>query len=251
MEFKYYDDFSALMEPVLLSLGFNKGEDGIFLREDFAAKTEYDEERQLFVLKGAKAKEGEQLEFINLSEYLFTADHSKKDLEAVVIDFEDTLRAELGLKKTVSTAKVNLPSSAAAGETPTIEAFTKGFLDIFPKYKDAYREMMSNEGSFKFVEFYKKYGVEEMNNLVNGTKTAKQLGKFLTFLNKYYTTGDRDVCATISTILFGGAFYNQTDKFSEVILPKLNDMPYLKAAAATSVNYVAKHKSVRAMFEEN
>lgn len=249
MEFKYFNELSDRMLPIFTELGFEKNDGEIFLRNDFAVKTDYDCNRQVLILKGAKAKEGETLQFINLSEYLFCEDHTEKDLDAVVIDFEDTLRGELGLKKTVVAKKVNMPTRAAAGETPTIEAFTKGFLDIFPQYKDAYRDMLSREGSFMFVNFYKVHGVTEMLNFVNGGKTQKQLGKFLNFLNKYYTTGDRDVCATITTVFFGGAFYNNQAKFNEIILPKLDDMPYLKNAATEAINYVASHKKVRAIFE--
>lgn len=249
MEFKYFNELSERLAPIYSELGFTKNDGDIFLRDNFAVKTDYDEKRQVLILKGAKAKEGENLQFINLSEYLFNEEHTEKDLGAVIIDFEDTLRGELGLKKTIVAKKVNMPTRAAVGETPTIEAFTKGFLDIFPQHKDAYRAMMSSAGSFMFVEFYKNYGVTEMLNFVNGTKTQKQLGKFLNFLNKYYTTGDRDVSAVVTTVFFGGAFYNNKDKFNEVILPKMSDMPYLQKAATESINYVATHKNIRAIFE--
>ena len=156
----------------------------------------------------------------------------------------------MGAKRAVkSTAKVAMPTKAGVGETPTIEAFTKVFLDICPIYRDAYKEMMTEIGSFLYVEFYKKYGVERMLELARGGKeTEKALGKFLNFLNKFYVEGDKSVVATVTTVIFGGAFYNEVELYKTVVEPKLEGFTYLSKAATASVEYASKNKKLQAIF---
>jgi len=248
--FKYYDKLIELMTPFFSEVGLTAAEDGIFLKDGFAAKIDYNEELSVIELKGAKPEEGAQLEFITLSQYLFDDSHTERDLKSVAIDFEETLRIELGIKKIVKSApKIAMPTKAAAGETPTIEAFTKVFLDICPGARDAYKEMMTDIGSFLYVDFYKKHGVERMLELAKGGKdTEKALGKFLSFLNKYYVEGDKSVIATITTVIFGGAFYNEVELYKTVVEPNLAEYSYLSKAATASVEYASKNKKLQAIF---
>ena len=248
--FKYYDKLIELMTPFFSEVGLTAAEDGIFLKDGFAAKIDYNEELSVIELKGAKPEEGAQLEFITLSQYLFDDSHTERDLKSVAIDFEETLRIELGIKKIVKSApQIAMPTKAAAGETPTIEAFTKVFLDICPGARDAYKEMMTDIGSFLYVDFYKKHGVERMLELARGGKdTEKALGKFLSFLNKYYVEGDKSVIATITTVIFGGAFYNEVELYKTVVEPKLAEYSYLSKAATASVEYASKNKKLQTIF---
>ncbi len=251
MNFKYEKELKEIMLPIFSELGMKESEGDIYLKEGYAAKLDYDESASLLSLLGAKPKEGENLEFINLSSYLFDDTHTVRDLKSVSIDFEETLRTELGAKKQKAAAKVALPTKAAAGETPTIESFTKIFLDIYPQYRDAYKEGVSANGGFLYVNFYLNYGVEVMKELSSGGKsTEKQLGKLLNFLNKHYVEGDKNVSSTIATIFFGAAFYNDTEKlFESAVLPKLEGMNYLRQAAVNSVNLARKDKKLQAMFQ--
>lgn len=248
--FKYNEELLTLLKPFMDEVGMKPDEGGIFLCDGFAAKIDYDEEACVIELKGAKPQEGEQLEFITLSQYLFDDTHTERDLKSVAIDFEETLRGELGIKKTVKTTKkVAMPTKAGVGETPTIEAFTKVFLDICPQYRDAYKEMMTDIGSFLYVEFYKKYGVERMLELARGGKdTEKALNKYLSFLNKFYVEGDKSVIATITTVIFGGAFYNEVELYKTVVEPMLADYTYLSKAATASVEYASRNKKLQAIF---
>ena len=213
--------------------------------KDALNKLTYDNDKKIVRLLGGKPEEGKELEFVALSQYLFDESHSVRDVKAVAIDFEDTLREELGAKKTLDRRSVAMPTRAAAGETPTIEAFTKGFLDICPQYKGNYQDMLASGGSFMYVEFYSKYGIEKMQTLI-ADNNEKQLGKFLTFLNKYYLEGDRTVVAVITTIFFGGTFCKDRENYNKIVAPRLEDMTYLKAAAESSIEYAAKNKKLQA-----
>ncbi len=250
MDFKYEKELRELLVPIFDELGFKENEGEIFLKEGYAAKLDYNSETSLLSLLGAKPKEGESLDFISLSAYLFDDTHSVRDLKAIAIDFEETLRNELGAKKQKAAAKVAMPTKVAAGETPTIESFTKIFLDIYPQYRDAYKETVSANDGFLYVSFYLKHGVEVMKQLSGGGKqTEKQLGKLINFLDKHYTEGDKAVSSLIPTVFFGAAFYNDTEKvFESVVLPKLEGMTYLRQAAVNSVNLAKKDKKLQEMF---
>ncbi len=245
MVFIYNDELKNQLSAFLTELSFTENEDGIFLNDSYAFKIDYDDERKLVRLLGTKPEEGKQLEFAEISQYLFDETHSVRDVKAVAIDFEETLRSYLGAKKVTERRKVAMPTRAAVGETPTIEAFTKGFLDICPQYREKYQDMLATGGTFRYVEFYSKHGVEKMRELATG-KNEKQLGKFLTFLNKYYIEGDRTVAAVICTVFFGGTFCLDRTAFDSVVLPRLENMQYLKAAAENAVILAAKNKKLQA-----
>lgn len=251
MNFKYDKELKELMLPVFAELGFEQSEGEIFLKEGYASKLDYNEEKKLLSLLGAKPHEGEKLEFISLSAYLFDDTHTERDLKSIVNDFEETLRQELGAKKQKAAEKVSLPSKAAAGQTPTIESFTKIFLDIYPQYRDAYKETVSQNEGFLYVNFYAKYGIEIMKELsAGGKKTEKQLSKLINFLNKHYVEGDKAVASLVTTVFFGGAFYDDNEKiFETAVLPKLEGMSYLSQAAVHSIAVVKNDKKIRAMFE--
>ena len=246
MEFKFYNELCELLKDLFAELGFAKQEDGNFQKEVFAIKIDYDFDNKLVILKGAKLEEGNQLEFINLSSYLFDETHTEKDLKAVAIDFEETLRDELGAKRKLAATKVAMPK-AEKGNEPNMEAFTKVFLDICPQYRDAYKEMVAENGKFLPINFYLKYGREKMLDLANNG-TEKQISKFLSFLNKNYTEGEAIVVSTIATIILGGTFYNNKALFNEKILPLMNDMPYLKMAAVNAIDNGARNKKLKEMF---
>ena len=249
MDFKYEKELNTLLSPIFEELEFKKQEEDIYLKEGYAAKVAYDKDAAQLLLLGAKPKEGENLEFITLSSWLFDDTHTEKDLKAVAIDFEETLREELGAKKQRAAKKIAMPGKAAAGESQTIESFTKVFLDMYPKYRNAYKDMMAEYDSFLFVDFYSKYGVEVMRELCSDAEeNERKLNKFLSFLNKQYTEGDRTVAAVVTSVIFAGAFYNDRKTFDDVVFPKLADMNYLSKAAATSVERAAKDKKLQQIF---
>jgi len=250
MNFKYSEKLQELMAPVFEELEMKPQQEGIYLKDGYAAKMDYDEEACILSLLGAKPQEGAELEFITLSSYLFDESHSERDLKGIVIDFEETLREELGAKKQKAAQKVKMPSRVAAGQTPTMESFTKVFLDIFPQYKEDYRQMMQENEQFLYVDFYLKTGAPKLRELAESEKeNSKQLVKYLNFLNTHYTDAEKNVVATISTVIFGGAFYDNQELFVSSVLPKLEGMPYLKTAALNSVELAAKDKKLRAMYE--
>ena len=246
MNFKFYNELCELLKDFFSEIGLESQEDGIFLNDGFAVKIDYDDNAKLIVLKAAKPQEGEQLEFITLSQYLFDDSHTKKDLGAVAIDFEETIREEIGAKRKINTSKIAMPK-AERTDAPNIEAFTKVFLDICPQYRENYKTMVALNGKFLPVSFYLECGREKMIDLANNG-TEKQISKFLNFLNKYYIEGENQVVAIITTIILGGSFYDKKELFNEKILPFMQDMNFLKMAAINSIDNSAKDKKLQNLF---
>ncbi|MBO7520453.1 MAG: hypothetical protein J6T73_06715, partial [Clostridia bacterium] len=83
------------MQPLFDEQGFKAVKNGEYKREDRSVLVEYDDARQMYVLKTAEA-DGEYTE---ISSWLFDDSQTERDAGSVGIDFTETLRERLGVKK--------------------------------------------------------------------------------------------------------------------------------------------------------
>ena len=139
-----------------------------------------------------------------------------------------------------------MPKKAEAGAEPNIEAFTQKFLAMFPQYKETYKAEVAKYGEFLYVDFFKKYGIEKMNELLaDESKNKKQLAKYWKMLGEMHYEGDSNVGDLICTVIIGGSFFNDPAKFNEIAEKYLEDFPFLKAASKAAVINFKKNKKLR------
>ena len=227
------------IKPVLDEQGMKRqeGDEEIFLGDKYAVKVWYDEKPMMFKLDVATLEEGQPVDFNTVSSWLFDDAHNERDAAAIAADFADSLSIAFGVKKAVVRQReISLPSKAAPGSTPGVEAFAQRFLTLFPQFKDTYKEDFAQYGEFLYENFFSKTAAVHLKALV-AEKNKKQLVKFFNMLDEFYVEGDYNVQSVITYTIIGGAFGDDLALFEEM-QPYLTDAQHLVVPCRTMIGQV-------------
>ena len=149
MDKKYFDALISEMQVLLDGQKFVL-EGDTYKNEQKAVKIEYNEEIKQFQLLIADVADGEAGEFAVASSWLFDEGQNERDAAAVGVDFADTLREKLGVKKAKTVASVELPV-ADKSESASIAALTQKLLAVFPQFKDTYKASVQKYNKFLYL----------------------------------------------------------------------------------------------------
>lgn len=174
------------MSPFLDENGFKKIGENEYENEKCKVKVEYDDARQMYILK--KAEDG--AEYAEISAWLFDDSQLERDATSVGIDFTETLTENLGVKKNSrATAVIDMPTANKDGAD--IATFAKRVLDVYPQFKEPYREHIGKYGNFLYLNFFGETLVPELKSTLEvGEK--KSIKKIFTVFESTYITGDKD-----------------------------------------------------------
>lgn len=232
------------MQPFFDEQGFKACEEGVYKSDKLAARVEYNEERQMFVLYTADITEDGTLEFGEANAWLFDDGQNAKDAEAVGIDFTETLRSTLGIKRTRSAtvAPVELPASSKDG-IMTVAGFTKKVLDIYPQFKDEYKAHVAKYGNFLYLDFFSYTLVPQIKQtLKEGGK--KPMKKLYELLENAYLMGDRDTVNTVVAVCAAAAYGDEELKTAVIAL--LEDDKHLQRGVIEFIPVIGKNKKLQA-----
>ncbi|MBQ1183734.1 MAG: hypothetical protein IIX60_04735 [Clostridia bacterium] len=254
MNVQYLKEVAQVLFDFMKENGFDADSEniGVFKNEFKTYRISYDDNKKLFSVEVCPA---DTESYTTLSTWYFDeADHGPKDTECIGEDFLEAIAKDAGvklIKKSDGTAtEVAMPEKAAAGTEPGIEAFTQKFLAMFPQYKDAYKETVAKYGDFLYVNFYKKYGVEKMLELMsNEAGNKKQLTKYWNMLGDMHYEGELVVADLICSVILAGSFGKEPEKFDEIADKYLAEYPFLKASAKASVHDYKSNKKLRKVLE--
>ncbi len=199
MDNRYFENVINEMQPFLDENGFKADGEGLFKNDKKVAHVEYNEARQMYVLKTADIAEDGSYELSEASSWLFDDGQNAKDAEAVGIDFTSTLRDQMGVKRTrANSAAIELPTASQGNYN--ISAFTKKMLDIFPVLKDDYKAHIAAYGNFLYLNFFGEKLVPQIKSVLleNNKKNVKKL---FDALEAGYLQGDRDTVNTIVAVV--------------------------------------------------
>lgn len=253
MNIQFLKEVCDAMSPFMSEHGFSsKNQDtGCFVGSSKAYKVSYDDGRSEFVLSAAPiGEDGTEPDFSPLTSWYFNEeDHGDKDTACIAEDFVNAIAADNGIKLVRSVKgveEVALPSKAALGTAPGIEAFTQKFLAMFPQYKDAYKENVAKYGEFLYVDFFKRYGVEKMRELMKDEqKNKKQLTKYWNMLGNMHYEGELIVGDLICAVIIAGSFGEDPAAYDAAAEKYLGDYPFLKTAGAAAARNYKKDKKLR------
>ena len=251
---KYFDEIIAHLQPLFDEHGFKKNDNaqGVYLNDKTAVRIKYDESRTMFTLETAAIADGESVNFAEISGWLFDGDHDSKDAAVIAEDFQNNIKAELGIKTEgmITSREVRLPEKNTAGTVPGVEALARRFMDIFPQYKDTYKADMEKYGEFMYHNFFKNTAAVKLRELSSDPKSNKKhLVKLLTLLNEMYAEGDTNVSNTIAYTIIGGAFRGDTTLFDS-ITEHYDDLPYIKQNGRVMIEMLAKNSALHAGFND-
>ncbi|MBO4692913.1 MAG: hypothetical protein J5659_00765 [Clostridia bacterium] len=186
MDNRYIGKVIEEMSPFLAENGFHKKAENEYESEKCSILIEYDDARQMYILKKAEP-EGEYAE---ISAWLFDDSQTERDAVSVGIDFTETLSENLGVKKNSRlAAAVDMPTANKDGAD--IGTFAKKVLDVYPQFKEPYRAHIQKYGNFLYLNFFGETLVPQLKQtLASGDKKA--IKKIFTVFDSTYITGDRD-----------------------------------------------------------
>ena len=195
MDNRYIGKVLEEMAPFFEELGFKEVKSGEYKNEEKSVLVEYDEPRQMYVLKMAEAGG----EYGEVSSWLFDDSQTERDAGSVGIDFTETLRERLGVKKNLRTERiVDMPTAQKEGAD--IATFAKKMLDVYPQLKEPYRAHVQKYGNFLYLNFFGEYLVPLLHAaLYSGDRKA--IKKVFTVFESTYITGDRDTVNAMLAVI--------------------------------------------------
>lgn len=201
----FFEKVIGFMLPFLNEQGFEQAENGSFVKEDTTIRVAYNTSKKLYELYLKSGEADEKL----VSAYLFDESQTEKDAEAVSIDFVETLKGKLGIKKVRgAVSEIALPDELG-GEKVTVGALTQKLLAIFPAHKENYKAHVAHYGKFLMVDFCHEYFIPSVKELIeNGNK--KQIKKFYDAMCDMFVAADSETVPYVVGIL-GAAVYDKQD----------------------------------------
>lgn len=247
MDNRFYDNVIGEMKPFFDENGFVSRDDGSFRGETKAVRVEYDEPRQMYLLKLADVTDGNVGEYSEVSAWLFDDTQIAKDAESVGIDFTNTLRDSLGIKPhRAPVTAVDLPSADKSGSL-TVSGFTKKVLDVFPQYKDAYKEHIAQYGNFLYLDFFADTLVPQIKNILN-ENSKKTVKKLFELLDLGYVQGDRETVNAVVAVVSAAVCENAELKAAALAMLE-NDKHFQQSVAAFIPVFERKKKIREALLK--
>ena len=237
MDNRYYKNVIAGMDSFLKENGF-VADGEIFKNETKALKVEYNDARQMYILNIADISEGEIGEFSEASAWLFDDSQNEKDAEYVSIDFVDTLRKNMGIKVARVGGVVDLPA-ASKGDVMDISGFAKKVLDVYPQFKDLYKEHVAKYGNFLYMKFFGETFVLQIKQVVS-ENNKKAVKKLLELCENAYIAGDRDTVNTVVACLAAAAYGDDDTKAK--ILEMLSENNHFKMSVESFIPMLKNKK---------
>lgn len=240
---RYYDSVIAEMQPFFEEHKFTAREDGSFLNDSRSVKIDYSEEKQMYLLSVAEVTDGTVGEYTQLSSWLFDDTQNAKDAGAVGVDFTATLRENMGIKiKRAPITEVDLPTAQKSGAM-TVAGFTKKVLDVFPQYKDAYKQHIADYGNFLYMEFYSNTLVPQIKAVLKeGAK--KTVKKLFELLENGYLQGDKET-VNIIVASVAAAVYDD-EALTSAAMEMLEGDAHFKSSVASFIPMIKSKKKLAA-----
>ena len=244
MDNRYLENVIAEIKPFFEENGFSEFENG-YKNEVKAVNVDYNDARQMFVLKVADIEDGNVGEYREVSSWLFDDSQNAKDAVSVGIDFTVSLRKELGIKhkRVANTNDVELPSATKTGNI-TITGFTKKMLDIFPALKDEYKNHIATYGNFLYLNFYGEFLVKNFKKVFL-TASTKQVKKFVDVLRDGFVKGDRDTSNIVIALLCAASY--KDDEVASKIKGLLSEDKLFFAAYENFIPVFEKNTKLRSV----
>ncbi len=202
MDNRYLEFVVAEMQSILDEKAFKQTEEGVFANNDKQIKIVYDEARQLYRLIACDIAEGGFGEERELSAYLFDDSQTKRDAASVGLDFADTLKKELGIKRSRANnnaTAIDLPTASKNAQM-TVAGFTAKLLAVYPEFKETYKESVAKNGMYLYLEFFRETLTPKIAEVLS-SGTDKQIKKIVDLLNGCYIDGDKETGTLIIAIL--------------------------------------------------
>ncbi len=244
MDNRYLEFVVAEMHSILDGKAFKQIEEGVFANNDKQIKVVYDEARQVYRLLAADITDGNIGEERELSVYLFDDSQTKRDAASVGLDFADSLKKELGIKRSRVSGNANeidLPTAKKNAQM-NVEGFTAKLLAVYPEFKETYKESVAKNGMYLYLEFFRETLTPKISAVLGGG-TDKQIKKLIDLFNGCYIDGDKETGTLIIAVVSVACEQN------EELLAKISEIQgkdsYLVPLVRNFLPELKKNKALR------
>lgn len=245
MEKSFYKVISDRVAKLLCDNGFKREKSEnteYFTGEKFAVMVDYNEGTQCIELKSAQLSDSDTADFAVMSSWLLTDESDDNDKKSIANDFEDSLSELIGIKtSTVSNRNtIAMPTKQAKAETIDISIMVARFLDMYPAYKDAYKENVAKYDEFLYDKFFSDFAVSEFTRSLQ-ENNKKHIIKTLDWLSECYIKGEDMVVTTVMYTVIAGtlikdekleqtfiSYTKGSEKYKYIYGATLNIMNFLK-----------------------
>ena len=242
MENHYFDSLIAEMQGLFSEQGFKETAAGEYKNDKKAIKIEYDEKAQMYRLFMADIKEEGEIEYTEVSAWLFDDSQNEKDAASVGMDFCETAREKMGVKIVQQTnAQIDLPTFTKDGAY-NVTAFAKKVLDVFPALKDNYRDHIAKYGNFLYIEFFGEFLVPEIKNIYR-ENNKKSVKKVTEMAQNAYVNGDKEVVDILVAVLAAAVCDDETAKAN--LVAALGDNTHFIQAVTNFIPSLQKSKKLK------
>ncbi len=234
-------DLFAEIEPLLTDIGLEKKDDNLFGNTEKLFKVYYSEEKQQYILAMADLSEDSDQHFEDIQGVLFDDTQNVKDISFVAIEFSETVRAKLGVRhKRAPVTDIDLPSATKSGAM-TVTGFTKKVLDVYPQFKDLYKDRVAQYGNFLYLDFFADTLVPQIVETVTaGAKKSNK--KLFELLEPAYIQGDRET-VNVTVAVLAAAVYKKPE-IKDQVLALVEANPHYRQCVAEFIPVFAKRKKL-------
>jgi len=242
LENHYFDSLIAEMQGLFSEQGFKETAAGEYKNDKKAIKIEYDEKAQMYLLFMADIKEEGEIEYTEVSAWLFDDSQNEKDAASVGMDFCETAREKMGVKIVKQTnAQIDLPTFTKDGAY-NVTAFAKKVLDVFPALKDNYRDHIAKYGNFLYIEFFGEFLVPEIKNIYR-ENNKKSVKKVTEMAQNAYVNGDKEVVDILVAVLAAAVCDDETAKAN--LVAALGDNTHFIQVVTNFIPSLQKSKKLK------
>ena len=196
----------------------------------------------MITLERAALEEGQDVDFVELSGWLFDDNSDERDVKSIINDFTETLKSDFGVKKIINAQNVEIDHKAAKSENVTMDVFVARFLKFYPEYKDEYKNNVAQHGEFLYEMFFSSTGVKAVQGtLKDGTNKQKE--KMMIMFEECYINGDEAVCSSIIYSIFAVVLVKKDFFRTEYVFEYMEKTPFLKEAVNAMLTFMKSERN--------
>ena len=207
-----YRIIDKYLEPRIQPLGFSKvkSEDEAavhYKSEKGLFRFKYEKESNILLLECAYEDKGESTEYETISKSLFTlADADERDSAANEFAYELEPLFKTNKKKDLD--KIKMPKAVSRSKAKNgvisydVDSLANRFGTLYPEYKDAIKQNISDYGEFLPETFFEEVGTQKVLDVIkNGTEQERK--KLFKMLGDVYEDGTNEVQDVIGVTILG------------------------------------------------
>lgn len=209
-----YRIIDKYLEPRIQPLGFSKvkSEDEAavhYKSEKGLFRFKYEKESNILLLECAYEDKGESTEYETISKSLFTlADADERDCRSAANEFAYELEPLFKTNKKKDLDKIKMPKAVSRSKAKNgvisydVDSLANRFGTLYPEYKDAIKQNISDYGEFLPETFFEEVGTQKVLDVIkNGTEQERK--KLFKMLGDVYEDGTNEVQDVIGVTILG------------------------------------------------